>query len=218
MAAEGLREIKKLEWDNAVHVLSVCADFFMTHPLHRGFSEEKKSSVKILQDLIRHCAKLDVGDIIIPCVDNSQLQNETEMTEFKSGLEECLTVAEDCNINLALETDLGPDAFVRLIRNINYDCLKINYDTGNSASLGYDPEVEFKYYGDRITEVHIKDRVYGGTTVPLGEGDVDFNRIFFLLKRMNYNGMFILQTARRQAGRELETIKGYLDFIGKYLQ
>jgi len=217
MTKEGLREIQKLVREYDVRVLSVCADYFMKHPLHWGSPEEKLARVKIAHDLIRNCAMLDVGNIIIPCVDNSRLQNGAEMMEFKLKLGECLPVAEECSINLALETDLGPEAFAGLMQDINHEYLKINYDTGNSASLGYNPTVEFESYGSWITDVHIKDRVYGGTTVPLGEGDVDFPQVFSLLHHMNYNGIFILQTARKQPGREQETIKGYLDFIAKYL-
>jgi L-ribulose-5-phosphate 3-epimerase len=217
MTAEGLREIERLERENNVGVLSVCADYFMVHPLHRGSLDERLARVKILQDLIRNCAKLDTGNIIIPCVDNSRLQNGADREEFKCRLGECLPVAEEYGICLALETDLGPDAFTGLMRDINHEYLKINYDTGNSASLGYNPAIEFERYGRWITDVHIKDRLYGGTTVPLGEGDVDFPRVFSLLRRMNYSGILILQTARKQPGGEQETIKGYLDFIGKYL-
>jgi len=217
MKKEGLREIQRLVRENNVGVLSVCGDYFMTHPLHRGFLKEKKERVKTAQELIRNCATIGVGNIIIPCVDISRLQNDAEIKEFKKRLRECLPVAEDCRINLALETDLGPEVFAALVRDIDNEFLKINYDTGNSASLGYNPTVEFESYGRWITDVHIKDRRYGGTTVPLGDGDVDFPQVFSLLQQMNYNGIFILQTARKQAGRELETIKGYLDFIGKYL-
>jgi len=217
MTAEGLREIERLEQENEVGVLSVCADYFMAHPLHQGSPDERLAQVKILQDLIRNCAKIDISNIIIPCVDTSRLQNGADMMEFKLKLGECLPVAEECSINLALETDLGPEAFTGLMQDINHEYLKINYDTGNSASLGYNPTIEFECYGNWITDIHIKDRVYGGTTVPLGEGDVDFPQVFSLLRRMNYNGIFILQTARKQPGWELETIKGYLDFIGKYL-
>lgn len=218
MTKEGLREIKNLIQENDVKVLSVCADYFMTHPLHRGTPREKSARVKIAQDLIWNCATLDIGNIIIPCVDISRLQNETEMEEFKSRLGECLPVSEDCRINLALETDLKPEVITGLMLDISHKFLRINYDTGNSANLGYDPTVEFECYGSWITDVHIKDRVYSGTTVPLGEGDVDFPRVFSLLRHMSYNGIYILQTARKQPGSEQETIKGYLDFIGKYLQ
>ena len=218
MTSDGLREIRNLVVENDVQVLSVCADYFMTHPFHRGAPGEKSERVKIAQNLIRNCATLDVGNIIIPCVDISRLQNEIEMGEFKDRLGECLPVAEECGVNLALETDLGAETFAGLVRDISHPFLKINYDTGNSASLGYNPTEEFENYGSWITDVHIKDRLFGGTTVPLGEGDVDFSGVFSLLHCMNYNGIYILQTARKQPGMEQETIKGYLDFIGKYLK
>jgi L-ribulose-5-phosphate 3-epimerase len=217
MTNKGLEEIQKLVRENDIGVLSICADYFMTYPLHRGSPEEKSARAKIVQDLIRNCATLGVENIIIPCVDNSRLQNKAEMKEFKLMLSECLPVAEELGINLALETDLGPKAFAGLMRDIDHACLKINYDTGNSASLGYNPTAEFESYGSWITDVHIKDRVFRGTTVPLGEGDVDFPRVFSLLHHMKYDGIYILQTARKEPGREPETIKGYLDFIGKYL-
>ena len=182
-----------------------------------GTSAERASRVTILQNLISNCSSLEVRNIIIPCVDNSRLQNADEIREFRHRLGHCLPVAEDCGTNIALETDLRPAAFVGLVQDIDHDYLKINYDTGNSASLGYDPIDEFESYGKWITEVHIKDRVLGGTTVPLGEGDVDFPLVFSLLDLQHYKGIFILQAARRAPGRETDTIKGYLDFIGKYL-
>lgn len=218
MTAEGLLEIKKLESSNSIHVSSICADFFMTHPIHRGNTEQRGKYIQILKDLIKNCAKLDVNDIVIPCVDNSKFKNDDEILSFKSGIIDCVQLAQDCNLNLTLETDLQPADFIRLMNSVNSDNLKINYDTGNSAYFGYDPILEFQSYGQCVTDIHIKDRVVNGSTVPLGEGDVNFPLIFKLLKYINYQGVLILQTARKKPGFEKETIKGYLDFIGKYLQ
>ena len=61
---------------------------------------------------------------------------------------------------------------------------KANYDTGNSASLGYDPVEELGAYGPRIGSVHVKDRVRGGGTVPLGEGDARVETVFDLLHEL----------------------------------
>jgi L-ribulose-5-phosphate 3-epimerase len=218
MMEESLRKIQDLEHEHDIRILSVCADYFMTHPFHLGSRNEKRSNVQVLQRLIQNCASLEVENIIIPCVDNSRLRNIDDLTELKLNLGDCLNCAEDYSINLALETDLEPDVFIGLVKDFNSEYLKINYDMGNSASLGYNPAVEFECYGNCIMDVHIKDRVFGGTTVPLGEGDVDFSKVFSLLYRMNYNGLFILQTARKRSGMEQETIKGDLDFITKYLQ
>ena len=58
----------------------------------------------------------------------------------------------------------------------------INYDTGNSAYMGYNLEEEFKCYGQYIKGVHIKDRVFNGKSVRLGRGDVNFAKFFIQLK------------------------------------
>lgn len=216
MTPSGLKEIQKLEQENNIQVLSVCADFFMIHPIHRGNTEKKATNLQILKDLIIYCSGLEVRDIVIPCVDNSKLHNDTDLQVFKSGINECLSLAEECNLNLTLETDLDPADFTQLLQDFNSDNLKINYDTGNSASIGYNPEVELHSYGKWITDVHIKDRVFGGSTVPLGEGDANFSLIFASLQKLNYQGIFILQTARKETGEEKATIKEYLDFIHKY--
>ena len=41
--------------------------------------------------------------------------------------------------------------------------------------LGYDYRKDFSAYGHRIFNVHVKDRIYRGSTVPLGEGDAKLN-------------------------------------------
>lgn len=91
---------------------------------------------------------------------------------------------------------------------------------GNSASLGYLPNEEFELYGDRIINVHVKDRLLHGKSVPLGEGSVDFESVFKCLKSANYNGNYILQTAREAQGNHLDALLKYrsmvINWITKY--
>ena len=75
--------------------------------------------------------------------------------------------------------------------------------------MGFNPNDEFSEYGDRIINVHIKDRPLGGATVPLGEGSTDFLLIFRLLKEYNYRGNLILQTARATNNDHLEVLLNY---------
>ena len=67
---------------------------------------------------------------------------------------------------------------------------------GNSAIFGFDPSEEIETYGHLIKNVHIKDGIYNKSTVPLGQGETNFNVVFSLLKKHKYNGDFILQCAR----------------------
>jgi L-ribulose-5-phosphate 3-epimerase len=80
----------------------------------------------------------------------------------------------------------------------------VNYDSGNSASLGYDVAGELAAYGTRIGSIHIKDRIRGGGTVPLGAGDADLPALFSLLAGLQYQGDYVLQVARGADGSEVE--------------
>jgi L-ribulose-5-phosphate 3-epimerase len=82
----------------------------------------------------------------------------------------------------------------------------VNYDSGNSASLGYQVKSEFASYGNRIGSVHIKDRKLGGTTVPLGTGNADLQSVFRGLADLNYRGDYVLQIARSESGDEANWI------------
>ena len=93
----------------------------------------------------------------------------------------------------------------------------INYDIGNSAALDYDCGAEFAAYGDRILNVHIKDRIKGGTTVPLGTGNANLPRALGLLMRRGYSGSFILQTARAADGDHAGALRRYRDMSREWL-
>jgi hexulose-6-phosphate isomerase len=103
--------------------------------------------------------------------------------------------AEKRGLRIALETDLAPVDFRDFMAQYPAQILGANVDLGNSAMWGWDMFSECRLYGDRIFNVHIKDGVIGGSTVPLLTGHTDFTRCFKALKEARYKGDFILQTA-----------------------
>ena len=118
---------------------------------------------------------------------------------------------DELNLNLSLETDLPPIEFLNIINSFDSKNITINYDIGNSASLGYDPVEELTLYGDKITDIHIKDRVIGGDSVLLGEGDAMFNIVFSELRKIGYKGPLIMQAYRDDDG--IEVFKEQYDWI-----
>ena len=78
--------------------------------------------------------------------------------------------------------------------------MRVNYDIGNSASMGYDPLEELEAYGSMISDIHIKDRVLGGPSVVLGEGNGNFELFFKELKKYSYKGPLIMQAYRDEEG------------------
>ena len=108
--------------------------------------------------------------------------------------------------------------FAALLSRIGDPRVKVNYDSGNSASLGFLPREEFAAYGSRVGSVHLKDRRRGAGTVPLGEGDANFDALFDALAKHRYRGDFILQVARGAPGDELAWTRTNVDTGRRMMQ
>jgi len=214
---DGISRIKKAIASSGVKVKHICADFFMRRPFFRVSEAERKENVAILKKLIENAKEIGAQNIEIPLVDNSFVKTEEEKDILVKSLKECLRKAKELNLTLSLETDLPPKDLLDLVKRFADPFLRITYDSGNSASLGYDSYEEISTHGQHLSNVHIKDRVLGGTTVPLGKGDADFEKLFRGLKEKNYKGSFTLQAARQEDGKEVETILSYVEFVKNYI-
>jgi L-ribulose-5-phosphate 3-epimerase len=151
--------------------------------------------------------------MVLPFVDASRIDSDAERDHIIAVLERVLPVAEETGIELHLETSLSPSRFADLLARLPHPMLKVNYDSGNSASLGYHPRDEFAAYGERVGSVHIKDRVRGGGTVPLMTGDTDFETLFECLRKVGYDRDFVLQVARGTAGDEVSWARANRAFV-----
>jgi L-ribulose-5-phosphate 3-epimerase UlaE len=203
MQQSGLKEIRKISEQTGVRVRTICADYLMEAPLHSVNDEIAATSNRILQTLIKNASQLGVTDIVIPCVDRSALKSEPEMLRFIKNISSARDIAEKLQINLALETDLPPQLVVSFLETLASKIFTVNYDTGNSAAAGYDPAVELAVYGDRISDIHLKDRLRGGNSVELGQGDADFQKFFAALAQTKYTGPLILQAYRDNEGVQI---------------
>ena len=211
---EGIASIQKAIGESGVKVRHICADFFMRRPFFRVTEQERQDNIAILKQLIAAAKQIGAENIEIPLVDNSSLKTEEEKEILVQSLKECLPKAKQSGVTISLEADLPPQELLELVKRFD---VKITYDSGNSSSLGYDSYEEISTYGEYLSNVHIKDRVLRGTTVPLGTGNANFDKLFQGLKEANYKGSFTLQSARQEEGKEAETILSYVDFVKKYI-
>jgi len=198
LAEGGVKKINAAISATGVGVRSICADYFMKAPLHRP--ETRAESIMVLERLLETASALGVTDIVIPCVDQSRLTDTEDEIRFVSTIEHLLPKVEQTAVNLSLETDLDPKRFRRLLDRLPSPRIKVNYDIGNSASLGYDVKEEIASYGNRISEVHVKDRILGGGSVVLGSGNADIPLAMKLLDDIGFNGSIILQAYRDDKG------------------
>jgi hexulose-6-phosphate isomerase len=196
MTTSGKTEIKKIIASTGVRIDYVCADIFMQQPLVRMTEDIKSQNRNYLLEILKNAKEVGAVGVEIPFVDNSSIKSETEKEELIDVMQGALKIAKVLGMKISLETDLPPLAFKELLEHINLNYIQANYDIGNSASLGFDPNEELEAYGDKILNVHVKDRKLGGTTVPLGTGSADIQGVFQKLNEIGYTGGITLQAAR----------------------
>lgn len=186
-----------------IRVVSICADYFMESPLAQGDAAQRAQRQERLNWLISVCPEMAIGRIVLPFVDESRMGDAASRDTVLRVLHEVLPQAQAVGVELHLEADFSPSDFRAFLSEIDHPLVRVNYDAGNSSALGYRPAEEFAAYGERIGSFHIKDRVRGGKTVPLGEGDADFASLRAALIDIDYGGDFVLQVARGEPGAEV---------------
>jgi hexulose-6-phosphate isomerase len=220
MTSDGQEKIRTLSAHHNIYIPSITCDCFMQAPFWKSEGWQSSNLKSDFLEVCRACASVGVEIVVVPLVDNGRI----EFLEQENNLIDFLIEHKNFFINqglkIAFESDYAPPMLARFIERLPYETFGINYDTGNSASLGYNPIEEFYEYGSRVLNVHIKDRKLNGGTVPLGAGDTDFDSVFMGLAEARYQGNFILQTARSTNGDHINTLKRYrnitIDWLKRY--
>jgi len=214
---EGIHEMSNLIKKSNIRINSVCCDYFMKKQLVGKNPIEMEQNYNVLKKIVESSKKLGITNIEIPLVDSSSLRNEEDKKQFVEVIKKIIPLLNK-NMQIVLETDLSPKKFREFIESFGDNKIKANYDTGNSAALGYDMEEEFKEIGKYFANIHIKDRKFQGNTVPLGDGDVNFELFFYKLSKIDYNGELIIQGARQDFKENyIKTCKDYLKIVKQYI-
>jgi L-ribulose-5-phosphate 3-epimerase len=190
------RAIESRVEESGVKVLSVCADYLMDRPLDVTDPE----SWSVFHRLVETMQELDARWLVIPCVDQSSLRNPEARARFLAASTSIESLISGTNIEVTLESDLGPSDFADLLVHLEGSIFGVNYDIGNSSSLGYNLDEEFSAYGDRVSLIHIKDRILGAGSVFLGQGDADIFGVLGHLDTMNFTGPVTMQAFRDVQG------------------
>ena len=214
LTQNGRMEINNLKSLFKIEIPSVTCDYFMENP---PWKSDPGYLLEGIESIITGMIEIDAKCLVIPLVDNSSLTDSFSFSQVERFFRPVSNLLISHGIKIAFETDLRPDRFYNFISEFNEESYGVNYDIGNSASFGYDPTQEFSAIGDRILNVHVKDRILGGTTVPLGTGNADFPTVFKCLNENGYVGNLIMQTARAQDGKHAEALTTYRNQIVNWI-
>lgn len=213
MNSEGQDHILALCQKYRMKIPSLTGDCFMQEPFWKcsGLYSERLRNDFI--NIVKASSSVGVYMLVVPLVDNGRIETHEQEKRILGFLKENSAIFELCQMKIIFESDFEPVNLARFIGHLDPQLFGINYDIGNSAALGFNPKKELDEYGDRIINVHIKDRILGGTTVPLGKGNANFNQVFKSLSEKLYKGNFILQTARAQDGDHIGAIVKYRNMV-----
>jgi len=218
MTADGQMEIRTLSKQYKVSIPSLTGDCFMQAPFYKVEGNDRELLMQDFQNIVTACSLLGVEFIVVPLVDGGSLENKEQEKSLLDGLNQVENDLEKHSIKIVFESDFPPMRLGNFIERLKPDIYGINYDIGNSAALGFDVTEELQSYGDRILNVHIKDRLLHDTTVPLGEGAADIPKVLRNFKSIGYDGNYILQTARAKDDDHAGVLCRYRDMVEEWMK
>lgn len=201
---KSLNYLSDLSSDMGIAISSICADYFMKFQLiNPNDFNLNKNSIDVLKKLVKNSAYMGIKNIVIPLVDESSIKKLWKNRKVIESFKNIIAIFEDFDLEASFELDLPPREVVNFIYDLQSDKAKINYDIGNSSSLGYNIHEELSAYGHLINDIHLKDRVFNGGPVIFGQGKADFKALFDFIYEKNFCGPIIMQSYRDDNGIDL---------------
>ena len=138
-----------------------------------------------VSDSIDVAHQLHVPVILLAFFSSNDLRgDQAGKNEVIRRLRKLAPKAEQLGVTLGIESYLNAAEHLEIIEKVGSNQVKAYVDFRNMADAGYDVLREVKQLGkDNICELHIKENGF-----LLGEGSIDWRRIFETLYQMNYYG------------------------------
>ena len=217
LTSAGQAEIRVLCDRHHVAIPSLTGDCFMQAPFWKANTRERSGLQRDFLAVAEASAAIGIATLVVPLVDNGRLDDAGQEEVLVTFLSDQAGFLSELGLRVAFESDYAPADLARFIGRLAPRVFGVNYDIGNSAALGFHPADEFNLYGHRVVNVHVKDRLRGGITVPLGSGNADFEAAFLALAQVRYNGNYILQSARAVDDDHAGVLCRYRDLTADWL-
>lgn len=224
---EKIAELREEMFSSGVRIHSICLSAHRRFPFGSADPEKKKAAKQLMKKAIHLAHNLSVKVIQIAGYDvyyEEKSMNSRE--DFIEGIKESVKEASKYGIILSVEIMDDPfmnsiSKFLEIKEQIHSPFLQVYPDLGNlSAWPENNPARELEKGIDYITSIHLKDtypvtKEYSGQfrDVPFGNGCVDFLGLLRHLKRLDYDGTFLIEMWSEKSQdfrREIQQAKDYL--------
>ncbi|HOM95576.1 MAG TPA: sugar phosphate isomerase/epimerase [Methanofastidiosum sp.] len=195
-------------------VKDILSSYSFEYTVHSPFSDINISSlnksirkVSIQQVKYAIYAVNEIGGKVMtfhPGRHSAATNRDKELTKkiLFDSLKEISTYNEDYGVVIALEN--MPDTFVttmkvsqeilEVLENKQLPGIKHTMDVGHLETNNVDIERYIQDLKDFLVHIHLHDNLGEfDNHLPLGEGNIDFSKVFMALKKINYSGRMILE-------------------------
>ena len=185
----GIKNYNKYAKKNNLLKYSFCDDYYIKNDL------SKKKTYSYALKILKRLSLLKIKKYIIPLYGKSFINKNNKKGIIKN-LSYISRICSDYKIELLFESNMAPQKFIELKKVIcNENCYFV-FDTGNRICLKRNFEEDIILLGKNIKHIHLKDKNHLKKNVVIGKGLVDFNLLFFFLKKINYRGNFTVESQR----------------------
>ena len=221
-------EIRQAALDADIELSSLCLGALWHYPFTSPDEPYRRRGVEIVQAAIPLANWLGAKCILLP-IDQPKTLDDTEAWDMTvRALDQCLPLAEESGVVLAIENVcsrflMGAPELGRLTDQMASPCCRAYFDVANGAWFGLDPAEEILQLGDRIAQIHFKNRTSpfgtpGSDTVSVGDpGIVDFDAVMAAIRAIGYDGYLTVEVptlnkdARQIAVQNLTAIRKLID-------
>lgn len=176
-----------------------------------------ESRIKYLLSAVPFMKRLGITDMII----HGGFVSNDPFSQSYTGMLACVRMLggrlKSEGMNLLFETGgESPVTLLRLFEDSGLDNLYVNLDTANLIMYGYGNPVDAVYtYGKYVRNMHAKDGFPPtsgrslGKEVPIGQGYVDFPRVFAELAKVGYDRYVIIECEIQGKDHQAEIVKAF---------
>ncbi|WP_207694141.1 L-ribulose-5-phosphate 3-epimerase [Enterococcus sp. DIV0212c] len=225
--SEERKEVREAIHETGVKILSICLSGHRRFPFGSEDLEKQKIAMVLMEKAINLASDLGVRTIQLAGYDVYYEAKTVRSREyFIQNLKKAVALAAASEIVLSIEIMDDPfinsiSKYLKIKEQIRSPYLQVYPDVGNLSAwpnndVGYELEIGI----DQISAIHLKDTLavteeFPGKfkEVPFGEGCVDFLGCLKTLKRLEYNGPFLIEMWSENSDtpeKEIEQAKAFL--------
>lgn len=212
--------------DSPLTVPTMCLSGHRRYPLGSHDPEVRRQALEIMEKAILFCVDTGVRTIQLAGYDVYYEQGDEDTRRwYLEGMQKSLEMAAREQVMLAMEIMDHPFMssivkFMNVRKLLPSPWFTVYPDIGNLSAWGNDVPGELELGFPHIVALHLKETVgvtdtHQGTfkEVPFGTGCVDFPAAFAVLKKLNYQGPFLLEMWTEKAedpGKEITEAREWI--------